>query len=214
MSQDRCAAASTWITDGLSKAEFSRLVEAEIPYLRRIVRRWQRDAANAADLVQDTLVRALANGHLWQPGTNMRAWLIVIMRNHFLASLARSSRSSQADATFAAANPDLAPDGMDARLMLRDVASVLARLPVKQRSALLLVGVEGQSYEEVAAAMGTSVGAIRCDLARARARLRTAIDRSDAAPPLAAHAVRPAQATVRRPPLPRAPLPVHAVAQA
>src|SRR5437870_3633744 len=53
-------------------------IEAEIPFLRRAVRRWCREAADADDLVQDTLLRALASAHLWQPGSNLRAWLVTI----------------------------------------------------------------------------------------------------------------------------------------
>src|SRR5712691_2618807 len=59
-------------------------IEAEIPFLQRVVRRWYREAADADDLVQDTLLRALASAHLWQPGSNLRAWLVTIMRNQFL----------------------------------------------------------------------------------------------------------------------------------
>src|SRR2546430_1004661 len=44
-------------------------IEAEIPFLQRVVRRWYREAADADDLVQDTLLRALASAHLWQPGS-------------------------------------------------------------------------------------------------------------------------------------------------
>src|SRR6266849_5187010 len=62
-------------------AEFWQRIETEIPFLRRTVRRWHREKADADDLVQDTLVQALANAHLWQPGSDLRAWLFTIMRN-------------------------------------------------------------------------------------------------------------------------------------
>jgi len=65
---------------------------------------------------------------------------------------------------------------------LRDVGAVLRRLPTKQRTALQLAGVEGRSYEEVAAAMGLSVGAVRCHLARGRGRLRAAVRGGEASP--------------------------------
>src|SRR5216683_4437069 len=50
---------------------FGPQIEAEIPFLQRVVRRWYREAADADDLVQDTLLRALASAHLWQPGSNL-----------------------------------------------------------------------------------------------------------------------------------------------
>src|SRR5207248_6069783 len=62
----------------LEQAEFARLIEQELVFLRKNVRRWHRDKANADDLVQDTVVQALANAHLWQRGSNLRAWLITL----------------------------------------------------------------------------------------------------------------------------------------
>jgi RNA polymerase sigma factor (sigma-70 family) len=61
------------------------------------------------------------------------------------------------------------------RLTLRDVERALCRLPANQRSAIQLAGVDGDSYSEVAEEMGLSVDAVRCHLARARKKLRTAV---------------------------------------
>jgi DNA-directed RNA polymerase specialized sigma24 family protein len=68
---------------------------------------------------------------------------------------------------------------MEARLTLRDVERAFRRLPAKQRSAMLLAGIEGKSYSEVARMMGLSVDAVRCHLARARDQLRDAVYRGD-----------------------------------
>jgi hypothetical protein len=68
---------------------------------------------------------------------------------------------------------------VEARLILRDVERAFRRLPAKQRSAVLLAGIEGKSYSEVARMMGLSVDAVRCHLARARDQLRTAVYRRD-----------------------------------
>jgi len=81
-------------------------------------------------------------------------------------------------------------DPSETRLVLRDVGGALRRLPSKQRIAVMLVCVEGKSYEEVAEAMGLSVGAVRCHLARGRNRLRTAIE---AEQPRSLFALRPAK---------------------
>ena len=77
---------------GSAMATIGPQIEAEIPFLQRVVRRWYREAADADDLVQDTLLRALASAHLWQPGSNLRAWLVTIMRNQFLESIGRIRR--------------------------------------------------------------------------------------------------------------------------
>jgi len=149
-------------------------IEAEIPFLQRVVRRWYREAADADDLVQDTLLRALASAHLWQPGSNLRAWLVTIMRNQFLETNGRTRRWDAAAEIIDVADHRVSAD-LEARLTLRDVERAFRRLPAKQRSAVLLAGIEGKPYTEVATMMGLSVDAVRCHLARARQRLRTAV---------------------------------------
>ena len=163
-------------TDGSHQPDVSRQIEDEIPFLRRAVRRWHREQADADDLVQDTLVRALANTHLYQPGSDLRAWLFTIMRNQFLAGAAKANRFISMVRVFAETDHGVGGDPSETRLVLRDVAGTLRRLPSKQRTAVMLACVEGKSYEEVAEAMGLSVSAVRCHLARGRNRLRTAIE--------------------------------------
>jgi len=153
-------------------------IEAEIPFLRRVVRRWHREAADAEDLVQDTLLRALANAHLWQPGSNLRAWLVTVMRNQFLATRVRAQRWSDPAEIIDVTDHRACAD-IEARLTLRDVERAFRRLPAKQRSAVLHAGIEGKSYREVAGMMGLSVDAVRCHLARARDQLRAAVYRRD-----------------------------------
>ena len=160
---------------GLDKAEFSRKVERELPFLRRMVRRWHRDHANADDLVQETVLRALANAHLWVPGSNLRGWLLTIMRNQFFASAAKSKRTTELLATMAMRDTSV-PESGSTRLRLRDVQRTLRRLPIIQRTVLVAVAIDSRSYAEVAEALGLSVGAVRCHLARARERLRAAVE--------------------------------------
>jgi RNA polymerase sigma-70 factor (ECF subfamily) len=170
---------------GAPSAEYLRQIENEIPFLRRTVRRWHRDKADADDLVQDTLVQALANGHLWQPGTDLRAWLYTIMRNRFLAGVNKSARSASVLKEIAEPAPTSTAHASELRLLLRDLGAALRRLSSEQRSAVLLIGVEGKSYAEAAQSMGTSVGAVRSHLSRGRDRLKTAVDGTDARTPFA-----------------------------
>jgi RNA polymerase sigma-70 factor, ECF subfamily len=146
-------------------SRISQHIEAEVPFLRRAARRWHRESADADDLVQDTLIRALSGAHLWEPGTNLRAWLTTIMRNQFLASVTRNRASEPIEDVHIDL---LATTGAEARLALRDVQRALLRLPVKQRAAVQLAGIGEKSYSEVASLMGLSVDAVRCHLARAR----------------------------------------------
>jgi RNA polymerase sigma-70 factor (ECF subfamily) len=72
--------------------EFHRLVEHEIPRLRRYARALTRETNRADDLVQDTLLRAIAKAHLWEDGTDIRAWLFTIMHNQHVNSVRRALR--------------------------------------------------------------------------------------------------------------------------
>src|SRR3954452_17749118 len=73
-------------------SEFDQLLEEQIPRLRRYARALTRDALRADDLVQDTLVRALTKQHLWQTGTNLRAWLFTLMHNQYVNESRLSNR--------------------------------------------------------------------------------------------------------------------------
>ncbi len=203
MVMQRVAPVSKAATDDApAPVSFAQQIEQEIPFLRRMVRHWHREAADADDLVQDTIVRALANAHFWQPGTNLRAWLAVIMRNHFFQGVAKSNLAASASVLYA--GQDTVEDGSESRLMLRDVADALGRLSQRQRQALLRVGVDGQSCKDVAKAMGVTAGAIRCELARARERLRSAVYLASEQSPCAASTARLAQRRAARRPQLRA----------
>jgi RNA polymerase sigma-70 factor (ECF subfamily) len=185
-------------TDDPQLPNISQQIENEIPFLRRAVRRWHREQADADDLVQDTLVRALASAHLYQPGSDLRAWLFTIMRNQFFAGAAKANRFISMLRVFAEADHGAGGDPSETRLVLRDVAGALRRLPSKQRIAVMLACVEGKSYEDVAEAMGLSVSAVRCHLARGRNRLRTAMEADQ---PRSLFALR----SVKQPPTPAGP---------
>src|SRR5205807_5492250 len=112
---------------GAPSAEYRQQIENEIPFLRSKVRRWHRDKADADDLVQDTLVQALANAHLWQPGTDLRAWLYTIMRNRFLAGVNKSARSASALQEIADADRAPTTHASELRLLVRDLGEALRR---------------------------------------------------------------------------------------
>src|ERR1700682_5451374 len=72
--------------------DFARLLEVEIPRLRRYARALTRDVSRADDLVQSCLTRAVAKQHLWQPGTDLRAWLFTILHNQHVNVVRRGVR--------------------------------------------------------------------------------------------------------------------------
>jgi RNA polymerase sigma-70 factor (ECF subfamily) len=152
--------------------DLAHRIEAEIPRLRRYARALTRDESNADDLVQDCLVRALSKRHLWQEGTDLRAWLFTILHNQYVNQVRRAIREGTA-VSVSDTEPSLtrAPD-QGKRLELRDLDRALAKLPEEQRTVILLVGLEGMRYETVAEIIGTPVGTVRSRLSRGREALR------------------------------------------
>lgn len=147
-------------------------IEAEIPRLRRYARALTRDVTIADDLVQDCLTRALGKLHLWQKGTDLRAWLFTILHNQYVNYVRRSVREG-ASVGLSDSEPLLTrPPQQGRRLELRDLERAIAKLPEEQQSAILLVGLKGMRYEEVAAVLDVPVGTIRSRLSRGREALR------------------------------------------
>ena len=171
--------------------EFARLLEAEIPRLRRYARALTRDAARADDLVQSGLARALAKQHLWQPGTDLRAWMFTILHNQHVNEVRRSVRAGVTVSIDEILPMSVGPTAM-ASLELRDLEVAIAKLAPEQRQVILLVGLEGMAYEEVALILGVPVGTVRSRLSRGREQLRRLMDMDEKLAPRATAAAEPA----------------------
>ncbi len=143
---------------------------ASVPSLRAFAISLSGNGDRADDLVQETMVRALANIDSFQPGTNMQAWLFTILRNLFHSEYRKRRREVEdADGKYAATLAVQPHQG--AHLDFEDLQKALARLPHDQREALLLVGASGFSYEQAAEICGCAVGTIKSRVNRARNRL-------------------------------------------
>jgi RNA polymerase sigma-70 factor, ECF subfamily len=152
--------------------EFGKLLEIQIPSLRRYARALTRNAHRADDLVQDCLYRAIRKRHLFQPDTNLRAWLFTIL-HHQNVNLVRSGlREGTAVPVEAVAETLSEPASQGSSLHLRDLDRAMAGLPEEQRQVVMLVGLEGLRYEEVAKILEVPVGTVRSRLSRAREALR------------------------------------------
>jgi len=140
-----------------------------LPRLRRYARALTGDANRADDLVQDTLERALAKLDLWQPGSDLRAWLFTLMHNLFVNQI-RTKRPQETVMEEALDEP--VSGGQMEALAARDIHAALARLPEEQREVLLLVGLEQFGYAEAAQVLGVPTGTVMSRLSRARERMR------------------------------------------
>lgn len=173
----------------MSESTFASGLHAQTPNLRNYARALTRDPVRAEDLVQETLARALAKQHRWQPGTNLRAWLFTLMRNQFLTQLNTACFQEIPIAPDDHAILGLAaPSDQEMGLLVRDLKRALLLLPADQRRTVWLVGYHGLSYEEAAEHEGIPVGTIRSRLSRGRAELSLIMD--GGAPPLRRHRVR------------------------
>jgi RNA polymerase sigma-70 factor (ECF subfamily) len=149
---------------------FADELAAQIPRLRSFAASLCGSVTHADDLVQEALLRAWANSEKFQPGTNLRAWLLTILRNVFYSQHRKRSREVQdSDGVFSRA---IAVAGnQESHLDLADLRTALAKLPAEQREALILVGASGVSYEEAAVICGVGTGTIKSRVSRARAKL-------------------------------------------
>ena len=141
-----------------------------VPSLRAFAISLCGNVDRADDLVQETLLRALANIDSFQPGTNMSAWLFTILRNHFRSEY-RKRRREVEDSDGHYADSLKSQPGQIGQVEFTEFREALAQLPPDQREALVLVGASGFSYEEAANICGCAVGTIKSRVNRARTRL-------------------------------------------
>lgn len=151
-------------------AEIRRGLQENMTLLHRFALSLTKNPARAEDLVQDTLLRAWKYRHQFVSGTNLSAWLSVIMRNTFYSNQRkRSHEVEDGDGSYAAQLVTLPSQG--GGLDLQDMTTAIARLPPEMARTLTLVAIENLSYEEAATAMGCRIGTVKSRLWRARERL-------------------------------------------
>lgn len=154
-------------------------IEALIPDLRRYAHALMRDREAGDDLVQDCLERAVAGLAGRHPDGALRAWLFRILINRHRDLRRRAARAGHLVAVEDLVVEPAHPAGQDSHMALRETEAAIARLPEDQRRALLLVALEGASFDEAAAALDIPKGTLMSRLARARANLRTMTGRGE-----------------------------------
>lgn len=146
---------------------------ALIPRLRRFARVLTGNLADADDVVQACLEKAMVNMDQWQPGTRLDAWVFRIARNHWLDNRRRAhNRMGHEDISDM---PNLAGDDgvavAEASADARMVRAAVDALPPEQRDVVALVMLEEMSYREAADALGLPIGTVMSRLSRAKAAL-------------------------------------------
>ncbi|AXV17385.1 RNA polymerase subunit sigma [Neorhizobium sp. SOG26] len=146
-----------------ARADIVRL----IPALRAFARTFCRNTTDADDLVQETLMKALANLDKFEPGTKLKSWLFTIMRNTFYTRAKVLGREAPGiEENVSGDTPIEASQETTARA--REVQRALQKLPPHYREVLTLVAILGESYEAAAEICDCAVGTVKSRLNRAR----------------------------------------------
>lgn len=166
------------------RTAFEELARLEAPVLYRTARRLAQPPTEAADLVQETLLRAYRTFANFRPGTNGRAWLFTILYSVAMNEAERRGRRSEVSlddpASAASVSSDVRSHHEELTLLRRiDVApqieTALAQLAEPFRTAVMLVDIEELMYEEAAEVVGCPVGTLRSRLFRGRRQLFAAL---------------------------------------
>jgi RNA polymerase sigma factor (sigma-70 family) len=164
--------------NAVDREAFKNELTRVVPHLRAFARGLCGRPDMADDLVQETLLKAWAAQARFEPGTSMRAWTFVILRNAYLTDMRRNRFRGEYDEGVAE-RILVAPADQEGPIHLADMHRALLTLPPERREALLLVGAGGFSYEEAAEISGCAVGTIKSRVGRARAALTRMMEEGD-----------------------------------
>ena len=157
------------------RSAFKRELAEVVPHLRAFARGLCGRPDMADDLVQETMLKAWAAQDRFEPGTSMRAWTFVILRNVYLTEMRRNRFRGDYDETVAERILVESPS-QEEPIHLDDMRRALMALPEERREALLLVGAGGFSYEEAAEICQCPVGTIKSRVGRARATISAMLE--------------------------------------
>jgi len=172
----RMPALGATLRDTAAEGALSAAIVAEIPRLRRHAVSLLYNSADAEDLIQDCLETALTKQATLKDPLRVRAWMFAILNNLFLMRMRSGSRRAVARSIEEFADSLAAAAPPEDRAAALDLARAMGKLSLEQRQILLLISLDGHSYEEVAEILAVPVGTVMSRLARARARLRALIE--------------------------------------
>jgi RNA polymerase sigma-70 factor, ECF subfamily len=174
----------------MTDADLAALLPDMLPRLWAFALRLSADQHDAEDLVQRACVRGLERAHQWRPGTSALSWMFSIVHsiwiNELSARKVRKRASFEGDDEFLENLPDPVDRSPETQAMHGEIIDAVEQLPDAQRVVILLVGVEGLSYQQAAEAIDVPIGTVMSRLSRARqaigARFKNASPSSKPAP--------------------------------
>lgn len=165
-----------------AEVSFREQLVSVIPHLRAFARSLCRDPTQADDLAQEALAKAWKARDSFEPGTSLKAWTFMILRNQFYSEKRRSWRTTSLDSEVAE-NTLVASDNPSAPMELLELRAALNKLPDDQKEALILVGAGGMAYEEAAQVCQCAVGTIKSRVSRARRALEVILNETNSRKP-------------------------------
>jgi RNA polymerase sigma-70 factor (ECF subfamily) len=152
---------------------FEDQLGALLPRLRRFAHALSRNSADADDLTQAAIERALRSKAQWQPGTRLDSWCYRIMRNLWIDTARARSRKEKMEAPPEEAESagEDPRDAMDAAVDLKRMMAAMECLPDEQREIVALILIEGFGYREVSEMLGLPIGTVSSRLVRGRTAL-------------------------------------------
>ena len=162
-------------TRSLAKPGFIHQLSDLTPHLRAFAHSLCKNSVEADDLAQESLVKAWKARDSFREGSNLKAWVFQILRNHFYSERRKLWRKSESSAEI---HENMLPmnEGQSAAMDLSDLKKALTQLPDEQREALILVGAGGFTYEEAAVICDCAVGTIKSRVNRARKALHQILE--------------------------------------
>ncbi len=162
------------------RQSFEREALVHLDALYRVALRLTGNAADADDLVQETMLKAYRAWHQYEQGTNAKGWLLTILRHAFINEYRRRTRHPETVDLDAiepfAVFEDIQEDDPQGRFFDQivddEVLRAIDELPEQFREAIVLSDVEGMSYEEVARILAVPIGTVKSRLFRARRLLQ------------------------------------------
>jgi RNA polymerase sigma-70 factor, ECF subfamily len=181
---NKATSSFVWTVSMDKTAALGRDIVGHLPRLRRFCRALTGTAADADDLAQAAVEKAMRNVERYEPGTNLDRWLITIAHNHWRDDR-RSARVRAPHVDVDALVNVVGEDGAEDQ-MRRDtdahVRAAVAALPDEQRQVVALVLVEGFAYREAAEMLGLPIGTVMSRLSRARAALAARLTEAGVTP--------------------------------
>jgi RNA polymerase sigma-70 factor (ECF subfamily) len=158
---------------------FQEELVALLPRLRRFARNLTRSPADADDMVQIALERALTRSEQWHTDARLDAWMFRIVRNAWIDEVRARGRRNKIFAE-EAAGENVGAETMESESTLMSVQAAMRRLPDEQREAVSLVLIEGLPYKEAAQVLEVPIGTLTSRLARGREALQAMLGGEDA----------------------------------